>query len=125
MSDVPTAKQSMRSIIVKLFPWIGGVVSVVGAKGKGLAIRTASGLLHLAGGPDDPAVHRVGDRGTAGTVEVTVDQTGLVFKNANNEEWRVTIAFVGGAVVVGPSVPPGPFQLITKATTGSERVTSA
>lgn len=123
MSDVPTAKQNLRSIVLKLFPWLGGFVSVVGAKGKGLAIRTASGLLHLAGGPDDPAVHRVNDRGTAGTVEVTIDQTGLKFTNANGDEWVVPITFVGSAVVVGPSVPLGPFQLITKATTGSEKVT--
>lgn len=118
--NVPTAKQSMRSIIVKLFPWIGGVVSVVGAKGKGLAIRTASGLLHLAGGPDDPAVHRVGDFGTAGSWSATANT--LTHTAVDNSITTFTFAIVSGAIAITKS-PPTPLNQATKATTGSERVT--
>lgn len=126
MSDaVPTPKQSLANIVLQRFPWLAGVVAVAGAKGKGLAIRTASGLLHLAGGPDDPAVHRVGDLGTAGTVEPTADGTGLKFTNANGDTVTIPIVYSGGVVTVGPSVPPGAFKLVTKAETGSDKVTSA
>ena len=65
---VPSLKQSLAGIISKRFPWLLHVVTVAGTKDKGLAFRTASGLLHLAGGPDDPAVVRVGDAGTAGNI---------------------------------------------------------
>ena len=97
---VPSLKQSLGAIIGRRFPW----------------------LLHLAGGPDDPAVVRVGDAGTAGTVEVT-GGTSLKFTNAAGETWVVPIVLSGGAVVVGPSVPPTPFNLATKSTAGSDRVT--
>ena len=119
---VPSLKQSLGAIIGRRFPWLLHVVTVAGAKGKGLAFRTASGLLHLAGGPDDPAVVRVGDAGAAGTVEVT-GGTSLKFTNAAGETWVVPIVLSGGAVVVGPSVPPTPFNLATKSTAGSDRVT--
>ncbi len=122
---VPTVKQSLADIVLQRFPWLAGVVAVAGAKGKGLAIRTASGLLHLAGGPDDPAVHRVGDLGTAGTVEVSAGGTALKFTNANGDTWEVPIVYAAGAVTVGPSVPPGAFKLVTMAETGSDKVTSA
>ena len=56
-----TAHQSLRRMLVQLFPWLPDLVLVAGAKGKGLAVRAAGGILHLAGGPSDPAVARVGD----------------------------------------------------------------
>lgn len=71
------------------------------------------------------AVHRVDDKGTAGTVRVTPSDaagTGLLFTNADGSTYSVPITFTGGAVVVGPAVPPGPFTLVTKATTGAARV---
>lgn len=120
---VPTPKQSLRSIVLGFFPWLAHVKAVVGAKGKGLALKTASGLLHLAGGPDDPAVHRVGDFGTAGTVEPTLDGTGLKFTNAAGDSVTISITYADGAVVVGPANPPGAFKMVTKAEKGSDRVT--
>lgn len=74
----------------------------------------------LGGG--GPAVHRVGDKGTAGTVSVSVDSTSLVFENANGDSVTIPFAYAGGAIVVGPSVPPGPFTIVTKATEGSSIV---
>lgn len=126
--NIPTAKQNMRRIIVQLFPWLPGLVDVAGAKGRGLAIRTASGLLHLAGGPDDPAVHRVGDKGTAGTVQAipagpTADT--LKFTNADGAVQTFRFTYAAGAIVITP-VPTEPaFPLITRSTTGSEKVTCA
>lgn len=119
---IPPAKRSIYSTIVQLFPWLSGVVSVAGAKGKGLAIRTASGLLHLAGGPEDKGVVRVGDAGTAGTIEV-VAGTSIKFTNAAGQTLVIPFSFVSGAVQVGPAVPPTPFDLATKSTTGSDKVT--
>lgn len=128
MSTMRTAKQNLRSIVVELFPWLPGVVAVASAKGKGLAIRTASGLLHLAGGPDDPAVHRVGDRGTAGAF--TTGGAGvLVYTGPDGTAWTITFtsATPGSPVVI--AILPGevgtPGALTTQATTGSEKVTSA
>lgn len=130
--STPTAKQSIRSVIVKMFPWLKDVVAVAGAKGKGLAIRTASGLLHLAGGPDDPGVHRVGDAGTAGTITVANTSMpappGFIITWVMPDGQTYTIVVVGlvTATMTGP--PPnltGPILVTTQATTGSEKVTSA
>lgn len=123
----PTAKQSLRKVIVQLFPWLPGVVSIAGEKGKGLAIRAAGGILHLAGGPGDPAVHRVGDRGTAGTVQATPPgpaSTSLTFINAAGETVTYAFAYTGGSIVI-TATNPEPFTIKTVSTTGSEKVTSA
>ena len=122
---VPSLKQSLGAIIGRRFPWLLHVVTVAGAKGKGLAFRTASGLLHLAGGPDDPAVVRVGDAGTAGTivlVGVPPAGTGFTITNAAGEVITFTFALTGGAVVVS-CTQVEPFNLATKSTAGSDRVT--
>jgi hypothetical protein len=116
--SVPSAKQSLADIVLQRFPWLAGVVYV----GKGLAIRAAGGLLHLAGGPGDAAVVRVGDAGTGGTIEV-VGGTSIKFTNAAGETLVIPFSFAGGAVVVGPAVPPTPFNLATKSTEGSAKVT--
>lgn len=129
---IPTAKRSMYGTIVGLFPWLAGFVSVVGAKGKGLAIRSASGLLHLAGGPSDPPVHRKGDAGTAGTIELLGAPgagTGFKWTAPDGTFVTFTFAFTGGAVVVtgvdqlGPMTPAAPHALPTKSTVGSDWVT--
>lgn len=124
----PTAKQSIRKVIVQLFPWLPGVVSVASDKGKGLAIRAAGGLLHLAGGPGDPAVHRVGDRGTAGTVQATPPgpaSNSLTFINADGSTVTYSFAYTGGAIVITATPIAEPFNIVTRATTGSAKVTSA
>lgn len=77
----------------------------------------ASDLIALAGG--SKGVVRVDDRGSAGTVDVVPGGTGIRITNAAGDVWVCPITFLGGAVSVGPSVPPGPFPLITKATQGS------
>lgn len=125
---IPTAKQSLRRVIETMFPWVKGFVVVAGAKGKGLAIRAASGVLHLAGGPSDPAVARVTDKAGLCTVQITPSDasgTGLRFTNANGQTYDVPITFASGAVVVGPGVPPGAFELVVQIKTGSEKVTCA
>lgn len=125
MADTPTAKQSLRRVIVGLFPWLPGVVAVAGAKGRGLAIRTASGLLHLAGGPDDPAVHRVNDLGSGGTF--TTIGTALIYSGADGvTQWSITA--VAGATPVTWTIVPSTGTagaVVTKATEGSEKVTCA
>lgn len=125
MSAVPTARENLRRIIVSLFPWLPGVVAVAGARGKGLAIRAAGGLLHLAGGPDDPAVHRVGDTGTAGTVQATPPgpaSAALTFINADGSSQTFAFTYVAPNIIITP-ITPEPFPLTTKATTGSQKVT--
>lgn len=129
MSVAPTAKQSLRRVIVSLFPWLPGVVSVVGAKGKGLAIRTASGLLHLAGGPGDPAVHRVGDVGIAGSISFQFFGAGSIPPNTllityTPPTGTPQVLTISQLTIVADG---GPFtiNLATQATTGSEKVTSA
>jgi hypothetical protein len=131
---IPSAKQSIRSVVLGLFPWLSGVIAAVGPKGKGLAIRPAGGLLHLAGGPDDPGVVRVGDAGTAGTIELLgLPGAGTGFKWTAPDGTFVsfTFAYVGSSVVVtgtdqlGPMTPATPHALPTKSTVGSEKVTSA
>ncbi len=121
MSNVPTAKQSLRSVIVKLFPFLGGFVAVVGAKGKGLAIRAASGLLHLAGGPDDPAVARVNDLGTSGTIAATANT--ITITDAVGNVLTLAFAYVAPNIVITAVPPSPPFKVVTKNETGSEKVT--
>ncbi len=124
MSDaVPTPKQSLRGIITELFPWLPGFVAVASAGGKGLAIRAAGGLLHLAGGPDDPAVHRKGD-GIKAYLSITTAM-------ASPTQFTITPTDKNGI----PSGPPSPIVLGTTATVivelggqsteGSEKVTCA
>jgi hypothetical protein len=123
--SIPTAKQSIRRVIVSLFPWLPGVVDVAGAKGKGLAIRTASGLLHLAGGPSDPAVHRVGDLGHGGTFTSIVPGQ-LTWTGPDGSVWNITLqsAAPGSPVVIALIPVTGSVgKIVTKPVTGSEWVT--
>ncbi len=114
-----------------LQPAVGSVVAVAFLDGDPAKPRVVSWdatvpvSVGLAGG--GAAVHRVGDAGTAGTVRVAPSDasgTGLLFTNAAGETFSVPITFAAGAVVVGPGVPPGPFNLKTEATSGSEKVSS-
>ena len=124
---VPSLKQSLGAIIGRRFPWLLHVVTVAGAKGKGLAFRTASGLLHLAGGPDDPAVVRVGDAGTGGTFAtagVTLGYTGADGTTA----WGITaLANTTTGVVTFTIVPVTGTSgaIVTKGVEGSDKVTCA
>lgn len=123
--SAPTIKQSLADLVSQRFPWLLHVATVASDKGRGLALRTASGLLHLAGGPDDPAVHRKGDAGTAGTivlVGVPPAGTGFTITNAAGEVITFTFALTGGAVVVS-CTQVEPFNLTTKSTEGSDWVT--
>ena len=122
----PTIKQSLAGIISKRFPWLLHVVTVAGTKGKGLAFRTASGLLHLAGGPDDPAVVRVGDLGTGGGFAggVTLAYTGADGTTA----WGITaLANTTTGVVTFTIVPVTGTSgaIVTKGVEGSGKVTCA
>lgn len=118
-----SARQSMRRVIVGLFPWITGVVAVASAKGKGLAIRAAGGLLHLMGGPEDPAVHRVGDLGSAGRVEA-VGNT-VTFKDPSGNTIGALSFTSPDTVITVTASPITGIDLITKATEGSQKVTCA
>lgn len=124
---VPSLKQSLAGIISKRFPWLLHVVTVAGTKGKGLAFRTASGLLHLAGGPDDPAVVRVGDAGTAGNIVLVGPPgagTGFQINSPDGSTITFSFALTGGAVVVSATSLLA-HQLPTKSTAGSDKVTCA
>lgn len=125
-AEAPTAKQSIRRVLVGLFPWLPHFVAVAGQKGKGLAIRSASGLLHLAGGPEDPAVVRkLVDKGTAGTVGVPAGPPGpvLQFTNADGDTLVLTFAIVAGAITI-TAVPPEPkLNLVVRMLEGSKVVT--
>ena len=133
MSDaIPTAKQNFRGIITGLFPWLTGFVAVGAGAAKGLAIRTASGLLHLAGGPDDPAAFRTGDKSggcTVDTFPAGPAGTSLVFTNANGQTCTIPIVYAAGVVTVGPAVlvppTPAPFEFVEVAGAGSSKVTIA
>ncbi len=121
---VPSLKQSLGAIIGRRFPWLLHVVTVAGAKGKGLAFRTASGLLHLAGGPDDPAVVRVGDAGTGGTFAAGIAPVTMTYTDPAGVVTSFTMS-VGAspvAVVIGG---PGLGAVTTKNTEGSDKVTCA
>ena len=101
------------------------IVAVGAGAAKGLAIRTASGLLHLAGGPDDPAVVRVGDAGTGGMFVAV--PAGLNYLGADSATaWQIT-GTVSGAPVVFAIVPVTGTggAIVTKSTEGSEKVTCA
>ncbi len=119
----PTIKQSLVDIVLQRWPWLAGVVTVAGSKGKGLAIRTASGLLHLLGGPDDPGVVRVGDAGTAGTIAAAGNV--ITITGADGSVLTLTFALAGGAITVTAAHPSPPFNLATRSTVGSEKVTCA
>lgn len=125
---IPTAKQSLRRVIAALFPWVEGFVAVAGAKGRGLAIRTASGLLHLAGGPSDPAVFRTGDLSDGGTFTAGVVPGQLTWTGPDGSAWNITLtsATAGSPVVIAivPVTGTG-GKLVAKAGPGSEKVTCA
>lgn len=126
--SAPTIKQSLASIIGERFPWLLHVVTVAGAKGRGLALRTASGLLHLAGGPDDPGVHRVGDGGTAGGFTAGAVPGQLTYTGPDGTSWNLTFqsASPGSPVVIAlVPIEGSAGALTTKATEGSGKVTCA
>ena len=124
---VPSLKQSLAGIIAKRFPWLLHVVTVAGTKGKGLAFRTASGLLHLAGGPDDPGVVRVGDLGAGGrfvTAGVAIGYTGA----DGSTQWTITgLANTTTGIVTFTITPVTGTSgaIVTKSTVGSDKVTCA
>jgi crotonobetainyl-CoA:carnitine CoA-transferase CaiB-like acyl-CoA transferase len=123
--SVPTTRQSIRDVVVSLFPFLAGFVA--GAKGRGLAIRAASGLLHLAGGPDDPPVHRMGDAGTAGTITAPTGTGTIVWTlpDGSTQTIAVVCASPGAPAVI--TITPGAagFEVVTKSTGGSKKVTCA
>ncbi len=119
--SVPSAKQSLADIVLQRFPWLAGVVYV----GKGLAIRAAGGLLHLAGGPGDAAVVRVGDLGTGGrfvTAGVAIGYTGA----DGATQWTITALANTTTGVVTFTITPvtgTSGAIVTKSTEGSAKVT--
>lgn len=131
----PTIKQLLARVVEERFSWLLDVVTVASSKGVGLALRTRSGLLHLVGGPSDPGVHRVGDAGSAGTIELLGAPgagTGFKWTAPDGVSFvSFSFAFTAGAVVVtaadqnGPLAPAVLHELGTKAVAGSERVTCA
>jgi hypothetical protein len=127
MSDVPSDKQNLRAIIVGLFPWLANVVAVTSAKGRGLAIRAAGGLLHLAGGPSDPAVARVADLGDAG--KFTAIGAALGYTGGDDTtQWVITALADTTTGIVTFTIVPGTGEsgaLVNKNVSGSEKVTCA
>ncbi len=123
MISVPTIKQSLAAIIGERFPWLLHVTTIAGAKGRGLVIKAAGGLIHLMGGPDDPGVVRVGDAGTAGTIAAAGNV--ITITAADGSVLTLTFALAGGAITVTAAPPSPPFNLATRSTAGSEKVTCA
>lgn len=131
MSSVPADKVNIRTVIEQLFPWVAGFVAIAGAKGKNLAIRAAGGLIHLAGGPDDPAVHRVGDHSPAGSILINV--YGPASMAGPPSTVLITYTDPDGVPQVVPvtglttTADAGPFTitLTAKAGEGSKKVTCA
>lgn len=125
----PTDKQNLRGVIVGLFPWLTGVVAIAGAAGKGLVIRAASGILHLAGGPGDPAVFRTGDMGSAGRLEVTAPGVVTYYDPNNVARWTMALTSASPASPVGTVIAPLPGgsagAMTIKAGDGSQKVTCA
>lgn len=115
-----TAHQSIRRVLVQLFPWLTDLVLAAGTKGQGLAIRAAGGLLHLAGGPTDPGVARVGDGtgylyaqiGTGNVIALFYSPT-----QAPNAAWTP----VASGVAPTPTTPGTAISIQT----GSGKVTCA
>jgi hypothetical protein len=124
----------IRRVILALFPWLAGL----GLDDKrDLSIRSATTRVHLASadGREDPAVVRVGDFGDGGTFSVGVVGAPpipvLVYTGPNDSQWALAFSSPpsGGPVIISiMSLPLGselaPGQIITKATTGSTKVTS-
>jgi hypothetical protein len=124
-----STRQSIRQIITSLFPWLTGIVTVQSAKGRGLAIRAAGALLHLAGGPDDPGVVRIGDTGSAGTLSLGDGLTStLVYTPPDGTPVGIllTAGITPVVATIGANVPIAPITEITTVNnTGSEKVTCA
>lgn len=117
-----SARGSLRSIILELFPWMArfGLTA-----GKDLAIKSASGKVEVEG--PGPAVHRVGDLGSAGTLSQMLDPPGLLWTGPEGSSWKI-VATVGGSAVAFEIIAITPVggagKIITKATTGSEKVSA-
>lgn len=113
------ARGSLRSIIVELFPWLARVGLTAGGD---LEIKSASDKILLAGG--DAPMHRVGDLGTAGTLTAAANI--VTWTGPDGSSWTMT--FVNASpitVTIAPVTPlDGAGKLVTKATTGSEKVSS-
>lgn len=123
-----TAHQSIRRVMVALFPWLPDVALVAGAAGKGLAIRAAGGLLHLAGGPSDPGVLRVGDGGRlAFDPGVPGTFTPALYYSPNASAVYKTVTLLTPGSTSGGTVPtlPGITAGTSVAPSGSQKVTCA
>lgn len=121
----PTDHSLMRKIILDIFCWMGWISQ---DERKDLSIRSASGKIHLASGKGrtDPAVHRVGDLGDGGTFTVPFPGT-LRWTGPDGSQWSMTFtsAAAGAPVAIAiVHIDGEDGKIVTKAVTGSERVTS-
>ncbi len=108
--------------IVERFPWL----ERIGLTSAGhLEIRSASSKIELAGGDLKP-VHRVGDDGDGGTFVAVANV--VTYTSPQGKSWTMTFASASPITVTIAPAPPtmiaeaGKFG--TKATTGSEKVSS-
>lgn len=76
--------------------------------------------VELAGG--GPAVHRVGDAGTAGSLTAAANT--LTYTDPNGEVTTFAFTLSGGVIAIAQAGVPGLGALNTKATAGSAKVTS-
>ncbi len=116
----PTLRRLVRALVLELFPWIARF----GLVGQDLDVRSADGNIRLAGG--GAPVHRAGDAGDAGTF-TTPAPGSLTWTGPDGRIWALTFTSSpsGGPVTIAIiSLDPDPGKITTKATTGSDRVSS-
>lgn len=117
-----SARSLLRQIVAEAFPW----VERFGINADGiLELKSAVGKMILAG-PNAKPVHRVDDLGHGGTFS-TGAPGALVLTRPDGSSFVLTFtsATPGSPVVIGLvdlGVTPG--KLVTKAETGSEKVSS-
>lgn len=126
---IPTARQSLRGLVLEFFPWLAGIV--YDRQTKDLVIKAAGRLLCLMGGPGDPKVHRVGDHGDVGSLVIQV--YGPASMSGPPSTVLITYTPAGGTPQIVPvtglvtASDAGPFtiNLANLSTEGSAKVTCA
>jgi len=114
-------RSAVRRVVIEAFPWL----ERIGLTASGdLEIKSATSKIELAGG--DQAVHRVGDLGTAGTFTSPLAGQ-LTWTGPDGSAWNITLtsAAPGSPVVIALVPVIGDVgKLLTKATSGSQKVSS-
>lgn len=113
---------AIRRKVTEAFPWL----ERIGLTSAGhLEIKSATSKIELAG-PDLKPVHRVGDDGDGGTLVAVANV--VTYTSPQGKSWTMTFASASPITVTIAPVPPTTIadagKLGTRATTGSEKVSS-